>query len=66
MTEWISVESELPEERVDVIVYCDGCGGSFLITAKYMDGLWVDTWSGGENMECVTHWMPLPEPPKDA
>lgn len=53
MSEWISVEERLPSEGVLVIVW---------------DGKYYDIVLMGEHNfhteENVTHWMPLPEPPK--
>ena len=62
--EWISVKDRLPElandyDVVHVLIYLDD---GFITGADYeKDGfeLWADS---GE----VTHWMPLPEPPKEA
>lgn len=63
--EWISVEDRLPEEKVNCIVhyrhaYCDN------------DGYWAIGFCcyDGEKFLFdpaykVTHWMPLPEPPKE-
>ena len=62
--EWVSVKDRLPEEKVNCIVYyqhayCDN------------DGYWAIgfCFSDGEKFRIdllykVTHWMPLPEPPK--
>ena len=53
---WISVDKALPEEGDNVLVYCAESGE---ITT---DCWWCDEWHMlGEE---VTHWMPLPEPPK--
>ena len=62
--EWIPVDERLPEEKVDCIVhykhaYCNN------------DGYWAIGFCfyDGEKFRIdlaykVTHWMPLPEPPK--
>lgn len=62
--EWISVEDELPEEKVNCIVYyrhayCDN-DDYFAIGFCFYDG---------EKFQLnpaykATHWMPMPEPPK--
>lgn len=76
--EWISVEDSIPEmKHVDgeyehwistrVIVLRDN--GYITIAEREDDGerlgvMWVD--ESGYSFKNVTHWMPLPEPPKDA
>lgn len=67
-SKWISVEDRLPEEtRVpkDVLVYhkLGNCG-------IYVDRAWYDSdknkWRSALSMNMkVTHWMPMPEPPKE-
>lgn len=65
--EWISVKERLPERTLppeDVLVYHDlGCG-------MFIDRAWYSydkkRWCSVLGMKLkVTHWMPLPEPPKE-
>ncbi len=56
---WISVKDRLPDEGKYVLVwesqgfaYCD----------KLICGIWN---IGASNGAIITHWMPLPEPPKE-
>lgn len=59
-TRWIPVAERLPEDDEDVLVLVSGdvSMGYFNIFRGY----WVDYESDDDN---VTHWMPLPEPPKE-
>ena len=60
MSEWISIDDRLPEKDEGVIIYpMDGMVGH----ADYFFNAF-STWGYGE-VNGVTHWMPLPEPPKD-
>lgn len=67
MSDWISVKDRLPEDLKRVRVYAPVFG----ITDGYLDKIKMDR----GYKECwrlvdatclwkVTHWMPLPEPPK--
>ena len=58
MMEWISVEDRLPEKIKPVIVNVNSGG---VHTSRYhpIEKRWIDY------DEFITHWMPLPEPPKD-
>ena len=60
---WISVEEMLPDANVDVlVVYEGGAEGRYVGADSIMkNGEWV--WAGED--EKVTHWMPLPEPPRE-
>jgi hypothetical protein len=58
---WIPVTERLPDADTRVLVYLrDGYGGNAMIdTDRLHNGRWV-RWS-----KFITHWMPLPEPPKE-
>ena len=56
--EWVSVEDRLPEENTTVIVATDN-GIVFQCLYSY-DG-W-NLWDGNEVN--ITHWQPMPQPPK--
>jgi len=64
--EWISVKDRLPERTVpphDVLVYHDLNCGMFVDRAWYSHD--KKQWCSAIGMKLkVTHWMPLPEPPK--
>ena len=63
--EWISVKERLPEDRKPVLVYT---GGGFICKAYWFntnDSIeWISFVNFEDIEEYVTHWMPLPEPPK--
>ena len=58
--QWISVKDRLPESSGSYIVYSGKSGTVF--TAHF----WArdNRWSGRSLNLTITHWMPLPEPPK--
>lgn len=71
--QWISVKDRLPEEDVAVLIY-----GQILndppdilgVRRRYNgDQVWKHTWESENDFiyqeDDVTHWMPLPEPPKE-
>lgn len=60
---WISVEKRLPSVNTDaLVVYQGGAEGRYVgADSLTKDGEWL--WAGED--EKVTHWMPLPEPPKE-
>lgn len=57
--EWISVNDRLPNPHEDVLVY-DKTAYSVTCACLSFLGEWFDVPMKNE----VTHWMPLPEPPK--
>ena len=62
--EWISVDNRLPEPWKQVLIYSlhDFCESAVYIGVP---GKWRVTWNHEMlDADSVTHWMPLPEPPK--
>lgn len=60
---WINVADRLPQDGKRVLVAIDNlCSRKSIYTDidtdRMLDGKWV-RWDN-----CITHWMPLPEPPK--
>lgn len=53
--EWVSVDERLPEESMTVIT----CNAEGEVDTDY-----YGYYSLGFSDKTVTHWMPLPEPPK--
>ena len=71
--EWISVKDRLPEPDENVFIYAtkwEAKGYVVGITRRYRytDGrdVWVEPFPGFEPDYHITHWMPLPTPPKEA
>lgn len=67
--EWISVEERLPEEKVMVLgfshtVFKDGGHYDLILVMELKNGLFVPFNCSPIKNGSVTHWMPLPEPPK--
>ena len=55
MSDWISVHDRMPEYMKDVLAANIDCGA---MRVCYYNG----TWHG--MISEVTHWQPLPEPPR--
>ena len=65
MNKWIDVKFELPTETTWVLVYGDGaitCRGFSKKYGIFED--WENCGIAGLDMKEITHWMPLPDPPK--
>lgn len=64
--QWISVKERLPIDRLKkyLVAFLDA-GGPIVDMARYFpsDGWTCDNWDVPQNL--ITHWMPLPEPPKE-
>jgi hypothetical protein len=66
--DWISVEDRLPEDRSDVLVvaYWHERWGVYMGWCAPERAAWsVHIGIGDRNDVAVTHWMPLPEPPRE-
>ena len=65
MTEWISVEDRLPEDGKSVFVYCKEQNRLEFVPFIGDFPLLIINWETNESTCPVTHWMPVPEPPKE-
>lgn len=62
INQWISVKDRLPENCIEVLVYDTDCGIVIGWYDKEIGDFAADFISP---LDAVTHWQPLPEPPKD-
>lgn len=64
---WISVKKRLPEIGKSVLIYYPKWGGDEIQVAKLEGDRMMFDICGEFNIGTgvITHWMPLPEPPKD-
>ena len=58
--EWIDVNDKLPENFSSILVV----GESIRSTALFQDGIFYSDLNLPKSKD-ITHWMPLPEPPKN-
>ena len=72
MSEWISVEERLPEKGQECVIYVDWVDvwdkGSERFTYQEIgvfDGYDRFNHRAHTELDRVTHWMPLPAPPKE-
>ena len=64
---WIPVTERLPEKEQDVLCSRGNHIGALMDVYTYMgDDKWDDTYGNRSytDDEGITHWMPLPQPPK--
>lgn len=59
---WISVEESLPEERKWVLCQCRA---GIRMVLRLQGGYWHQDSQHEFMRGFVTHWMPLPDPPKE-
>lgn len=74
MSEWISVDDRLPEASIDLVdvfvkppvvgfaMFCSRVTNCHY--SKTSKEWYIHTANGTQTVPFVTHWMPLPEPPK--
>ena len=62
---WISVDEEMPGTTNSVLCYIQTNGVSWCKVLQYYQGYWCVPYHVEYELSSnVTHWMPLPEPPK--
>ena len=64
MAEWISVQDRLPDTRHTMLVCTKNRNGVPKVAIAYYENGFGWCGSGGR-WGNITHWMPIPEPPKD-
>jgi hypothetical protein len=66
---WIPVTERLPGDIDEEVLVCTedyGVSGlGFVTVATYGVSGWLECWERKTYLTAVTHWMPLPEPPKE-
>lgn len=63
--QWVSVEDELPKNAMPVII-SGGCGHYSHKEKNWFTNMEVDCYGAYRPIQWkVTHWQPLPEPPKE-
>ena len=65
---WIPVTERLPELHEEVLVCTEEYGETvlgFAMVAVFEGTGWLEAWERKTYLTAVTHWMPLPEPPKE-
>lgn len=62
VSKWISVKDRLPDDCVEVLLHDTDCG---ILIGWYekKDSCFVGEFMS--QLDAVTHWIPLPEPPKE-
>lgn len=62
LSEWISVNDRFPENNTDVLIIING--KVYLDIVYFRDESAAFFIDGEQLDQEITHWMPLPEPPK--
>lgn len=64
--EWISVKEKLPEDPLQTVLVTNGKETCVAVYSVVYDEFGVMCGRGQEKRFGVTHWMPMPEPPKES
>ncbi len=59
---WISVKDKLPLTEEEVLIYTSF---DFCDVGRYKNGVWGSEFINEYEDGTVTHWQPLPKPPKE-
>lgn len=62
---WIKCSKRMPENHVDVLVYSKGGCMSMAWHSESMHRYYITDSDYSYDEDVITHWMPLPEPPKE-
>lgn len=65
-SEWISVEEELPDNGITVLTVTEEGFVSTNYLVEERGAAWDCIWRFDSTSSPITHWQPLPEPPKTA
>ncbi len=69
MSEWIKIDDKAPKQDQVCLVFANDIVSSWVDIASYYKcpeyGFIIWEKDGDDYPPIVTHWMPLPEPPKD-
>ena len=64
--QWISVSEKMPTDHLKrYLISFKDAGGGIVDMARYIHGLGWECNNWEVPQELITHWMPLPEPPKE-
>lgn len=65
--EWMPIETA-PKDGTDILIFepcSDLCQYNIIYVVHYSDKSWVESAGEMYSVFYPTHWMPLPEPPKE-
>lgn len=62
---WVPVTEKLPDNGEWVLTYYGNSYGCIMAVMEWTGEIWRDANRQAEMDGFITHWMPLPEPPKE-